>query len=297
MSEVGNGLRRNVSMVISVVLVTFISLTFVGAAILLQMQIGELKGYWYDRAQVAVYLCTATTGTEACNLTEASQAEKDAVAGVLKSPQLAPLIDHYEFENHDEAYARYLEFTDADDADFITPELMAETFWVNLVDPTQSDVLVETLSGQPGVEEVVDQRKYLDPIFDALNAASFTAIGIATLMLVAAVLLIATTIRLSAFSRRRELGIMRLVGASNRFIQTPFILEGVIAALIGSVLAGAATVGIVHFFVQGYLGSKMVSTSFVGLADAFVVVPILLGIGAVLAALSANVAISRYLKV
>ncbi|MEX1079261.1 MAG: permease-like cell division protein FtsX [Homoserinimonas sp.] len=297
MSEVGNGLRRNVSMVISVVLVTFISLSFVGAAILLQMQIGELKGYWYDRAQVAVYLCTATTASEACNLTEATQAEKDAVQGVLESPQLAPIIDHYDFENHDEAYAQYLEFTDSDDADFITPDLLSETFWVNLVDPTQSDVLVETLSGQPGVEEVVDQRKYLDPIFDALNAASFTAIGIATLMLVAAVLLIATTIRLSAFSRRRELGIMRLVGASNRFIQTPFILEGVIAALIGSVLAGGAIVGIVHFFVQGYLGTLMTTTSFVGMEEALVVVPILLGIGAVLAALSANVAISRYLKV
>ena len=74
-------------------------------------------------------------------------------------------------------------------------------------------------------------------------------------MLVAAVLLISTTIRLSAFSRRREIGIMRLVGASNRFIQTPFILEGVLAALIGSVLAGAATVGIVQFFVQGYLAA------------------------------------------
>lgn len=297
MSEVGNGLRRNVSMVISVVLVTFISLTFVGAAILLQMQIGELKGYWYDKAQVAVYLCTDTAASENCNLTEATDADKDAVEGILDSPQLAPIIDHYDFENHDEVYAKYVEFTNSNDADFITPELLAETYWVNLVDPTQSDVLVETLSGQPGVEEVLDQRKYLDPIFDALNAASFTAIGIATLMLVAAVLLIATTIRLSAFSRRRELGIMRLVGASNRFIQTPFILEGVIAALIGSVLAGGAIVAIVHFFVQGYLASLMASTSFVGLTEALLVVPILLGIGAVLAALSANVAISRYLKV
>jgi len=116
-------------------------------------------------------------------------------------------------------------------------------------------------------------------------------------MLIAAVLLIATTIRLSAFSRRRELGIMRLVGASNRFIQTPFILEGVIAALIGSVLAGGAIVAIVHFFVQGYLASLMASTSFVGLTEALIVVPILLGIGAILAALSAGGAISRYLKV
>jgi cell division transport system permease protein len=116
-------------------------------------------------------------------------------------------------------------------------------------------------------------------------------------MLVAAVLLISTTIRLSAFSRRREVGIMRLVGASNRFIETPFILEGVLAALIGSVLAGVAIVAIVHFFVQGYLQTAIPTTAFVGLPDALIVAPILLGVGALLAALSASVAIRRYLKV
>jgi cell division transport system permease protein len=297
MSEVGQGLRRNFSMVISVVLVTFISLTFVGTAILLQMQIGEMKGYWYDRAQVAVYMCTDTTATTTCNMTEATDEQKTAVEAKLKSAELEPLIDHYVFENHDEAYAKYIEFTDSAEAEFITPDFLPETFWVNMVDPTQADVLVETLSGTPGVDEVADQRKYLDPIFDALNAASYTAIGIAVLMLIAAVLLIATTIRLSAFSRRRELGIMRLVGASNRFIQTPFILEGSIAAFLGAVLAGASTVAIVHFFVQGYLAELMTSTSFVGLQEALLVVPILLGVGILLAAISANVAISRYLKV
>lgn len=297
MSEVASGLRRNVSMVISVILVTFISLTFVGAAVLLQMQIGEMKGYWYDRAQVAVYLCTATTETGSCNLTEATEEQKSAIQDVLESPELAPLIDRFEFENHDEAYEKYIQFTDSAESNFVTAEFLPETFWVNLVDPTQSDVLVETLSGHPGVEEVADQRKYLDPIFNALNAASYTAIGIAVLMLIAAVLLIATTIRLSAFSRRREIGIMRLVGASNRFIETPFILEGVIAAVLGSVLACGAVVAIVHFFVQGYLGSLMASTSFVGLGEALLVVPILLGVGVVLAAISASVAIRRYLKV
>jgi cell division transport system permease protein len=116
-------------------------------------------------------------------------------------------------------------------------------------------------------------------------------------MLVAAVLLIATTIRLSAFSRRRELGIMRLVGASNRFIQTPFILEGIIASLIGSVLAGAAIWAIVRFFVQGYLAVELPFTSFVSDTDSFIVIPILILVGAVLAALSAKFAITRYLKV
>jgi len=155
---------------------------------------------------------------------------------------------------------------------------MTEAYWVNLVDPTQSQILADALSGLAGVESVVDQRSYLDQIFDILNASSFTAIGIAALMLVAAALLIATTIRLSAFSRRRELGIMRLVGASNRFIQTPFVIEGVVAALIGSVLAAGAMVAIVQFFVQGYLSETLPQTSFVGLDDALLVVPVLLGI-------------------
>ncbi len=299
LGEVANGLRRNVSMVISVVLVTFISLTFVGAAILLQMQIGQMKGYWYDRAQVAVYLCTEVDTTGNCAQAAATQAQIDAVEAQLTSASLAPYIKKFEFETHEQAYANFqAQFADSPIAGFVTPETLNESFRVNLVDPTEADILIESLSGSPGVQDVQDQRGYLDQIFAVLNAASYTAIGVAGLMLVAAVLLIATTIRLSAFSRRRELGIMRLVGASNRFIQTPFILEGVFAALIGSVLAGVAVVAIVQFFVQGYLSTTLQSTTtLVGLGDALIVVPILIVVGAALAAASAGVAISRYLKV
>ena len=299
MSEVAHGLRRNVSMVISVVLVTFISLTFVGAAILLQAQIGQMKGYWYDRAQVAVYFCTASSDLKNCNSTEATAQQKAAVKAQLESATIAPLVKRVEFENHQQAFARYkTQFADSQFANFVSPEFLNEAYWVNLKDPLQADVLRESLGSLPGVEEVKDQRKYLDPIFSALNAASVTAISIATLMLIAAALLIATTIRLSAFSRRRELGIMRLVGASNRFIQTPFILEGVISALVGSVLAAGAVIAIVRFFVQGYLGSTIqTTTSLIGMTDALLVAPVLLLIGAALAAVSAGVAISRYLKI
>ncbi len=297
LSEVGQGLRRNVSMVVSIVLVTFISLTFVGAAILLQLQINQMKGYWYDKAQVAVYLCTEYVEGGNCNEVEATKDQKANVERQLESAPLAGLIAQYDFEDHDQAYARYQDQFGTEATGFMTPDFLPETFWVNLKDPSQSDVLVERLSSVAGVDEVVDQRKYLQPIFDTLSAASLTAIGIAGLMLVAAVLLIATTIRLSAFSRRRELGIMRLVGASNRFIQTPFILEGVVAALIGSILASGAVVAIVHFFVQGYLNATPSATPFVDLGDALLVVPILVVGGAGLAAASAAVAIRRYLKV
>jgi cell division transport system permease protein len=168
---------------------------------------------------------------------------------------------------------------------------------VNLKDPTQSALVFESVGGMSGVESVIDQRSYLDGIFSMLNAASLTAIGVAVLMLIAAALLIATTIRLSAFSRRRELAIMRLVGASNWYIQTPFILEGVVAATIGSVLACGAIAGIMVFFVDGYLASALPGTSFIQLADVWFVFPGLLAAGAVLAATSAYIAISRYLRV
>ena len=300
LSEAGNGLRRNVSMVISVILVTFISLTFVGAAILLQMQIGQMKGYWYDRAQVAVFMCTESDTTGNCAQAAATSEQIAQVTTELDSATLAPFIDRYEFESQQQAYDNFIaSFTDSPAAGFVTPDLFNESFRVNLIDPNQADVLIEKLSGLAGVQAVEDQRSYLDQIFAVLNAASYTAIGLATLMLVAAVLLIATTIRLSAFSRRRELGIMRLVGASNRFIQTPFILEGVFAALIGSVLAGGAVILIVKFFVQGYLAQALATTAttLVGMNEALLVVPILIVVGGVLAAGSAGFAISRYLKV
>jgi cell division transport system permease protein len=294
-SEVGNGLRRNLSMVVSVILVTFISLTFVGTAVLLQLQIGQMKTYWYDRAQVAVYMCTETDNCPGGAATEQSIA---AVKKQLESPELSPFIQKFYFQDQKQGYEQFKQqFKGNQIADFVTPDMIPQTFWVNLKNPNNSAVLTETLSGAPGVQSVVDQRSYLDQIFSILNAASYTAIGIAALMLVAAVLLIATTIRLSAFSRRREIGIMRLVGASNRFIQTPFIIEGVIAALIGSILASVVIALGVQFFVRGYLSERIQSINFVGMEQAWLVIPILVVIGVVLAAASANFAIKRYLKV
>jgi cell division transport system permease protein len=301
LSEAAQGLRRNVAMVISVILVTFISLTFVGAAILMQMQIGQMKGYWYDRAQVAIYLCTSIDNTGNCSGSAASAAEIAAVRAQLESATLKPYIKAVSFESNDEAYKNFKsQFAGSPLLAFTTPSMLNESFRVNLKDPNQADIIIEDTSSLAGVQDVEDQRAYLDQIFAVLNAASFTAIGLAALMLVAAVLLIATTIRLSAFSRRREIGIMRLVGASNRYIQTPFVLEGVFAALIGSLLAGGAIVAIVQFFVKGYLASPAVlgsSTTLIGPADAWLVVPILIVLGALLASLSASAAISRYLKV
>lgn len=297
LSEAFTGLRRNISMVISVILVTFVSLTFVGAAILMQMQIGTMRDFWMGRAQVAVYMCTDISLAATCANGAATPEQLDAVRATLDGGALSPLIREITFLDHQQAYQELLDLVGEEDASVLTPEQVNETFRVTMVDPTQSDVIIEAFTGTDGVEQVQDQLQYLEPLFSALTIATYIAVGIASLMLIAAVLLIATTIRLSAFARRRELGIMRLVGASNRFIQTPFILEGVFAALIGSLLASGAVIAIVHFGVDRYLRNRVeFVTTWVDLGDAWLVVPVLILVGVVLAAFSAGFAIRRWLR-
>ncbi|MFT3799446.1 permease-like cell division protein FtsX [Microbacterium sp.] len=297
LAEALTGLRRNASMVISVVLVTFVSLTFVGAAMLMQMQIGKMRDYWVDRAQVSIVMCRDDSTVTTCADGAATQDQLDEVAERLKSPALADIVRDVRFESAQEAYDNLIALYGDEYKDYVTPEQLGETYWVGLVDPGKSAVITEAFSGMDGVEGVKNQMQYLEPLFSALTVATYIAVGIAALMLIAAVLLIATTIRLSAYARRREVGIMRLVGASNRFIQTPFILEGVFAAFIGSLLAGGAIILGVHFGVGQYLRDRVTFiTSWVDLSDAALVIPVIVVIGLVLAALSAGFAIRRWLR-
>ena len=297
MSEAFTGLRRNISMVVSVVLVTFVSLTFVGAAMLMQMQIGTMRDFWVERAQVAVFMCTSISTAATCTNGEAAPEQVEEVRAKLAGEALGPHIREVVFLDHEAAYRELLELAGEENASVITPDQLNETFRITLVDPSQSEVIIEAFRGMAGVEAVEDQMQYLEPLFSALTIATYIAVGIAVLMLIAAVLLIATTIRLSAFARRRELGIMRLVGASNRFIQTPFILEGVFAALLGSLLASAAVLAGVFFGVDQYLRNRVeFVTTWVDIGDAWLVVPVLILVGVLLSALSAGFAIRRWLR-
>ncbi|MEQ6898965.1 permease-like cell division protein FtsX [Microbacterium sp. KR10-403] len=295
--EALNGLRRNASMIISIVLVTFVSLTFVGAAILMQAQIGTMRDFWTGRAQVQVSMCIDGAREATCDKGAATDKQIEAVKAQLDGDGLKPLIAKYRFETPKQAYENALKLLGDDYKDILSPDQFGASFYINLVDPQNSDVITEAFNGKAGVQGVQDQMELLQPLFTALTVSTYIAVGIAVLMLIAAVLLIATTIRLSAFARRRELRIMRLVGASNGFIQTPFILEGVFAALIGSVLSGVAIWAGVKFGVNGYLRSRVdFITTWVGMGDVAYVVPVLIGLGVVLAAISAGFAIRRWLR-
>jgi cell division transport system permease protein len=298
LSEMWAGIRSNLSMVVSIILVSFISLTFVSVAALLQLQIGQMKTYWYERAQVAVYLCTEFSPEQACPSGGVTPEQLGVVTAQLESETLAPYIDSYFYESQQDAFEKFLiEFADVEAAQYLTADQLNQAYWVNLVDPERSDLIVESFSGLDGVEEVRDQRGYLDQIFTFLNLTSIAAGSIAAVMLLSATLLISTTIRLSAFSRRREIGIMKLVGASNFSIQAPFLLEGVIATGIGALLAVGATFSITQFVVQDVLAEQVPFTSLIGMAEAWQVAPYLLLIGFLLAIFASGVSIRRHLKI
>lgn len=291
------GLRRNISMVISVVLVTFVSLTFVGAAILMQTQIQTMRGYWGEKAEVTVYMCSPLSTNENCVGGAATPEQTQKVKDDLAGDALAPLISSVVFEDKETTYQNWVERFGEEQAGAFGVDNMGESFRVTLKNPQQSEVISEAFTGVTGVDEVQDQRKLLDPLFSALTVATYIAVGVAALMLIAAVLLIATTIRLSAYARRKEIGIMRLVGASNSSIQTPFVLEGVFAAFIGTLFASGAVLAGVRFGVEGYLAERVpFMRPMVGMQDALFVVPVLIGIGVILAALSAGFAIRRWLR-
>ncbi|UFU05439.1 permease-like cell division protein FtsX [Ruania halotolerans] len=298
LSQIGNGLRRNVAMAISVVLVTFISLTFVGAAVLLQMQITNMKDDWYDRVEVSVFLCPEGSSVPTCAGGEVTEEQIETLQGVLTSDGLSPYVEEVFVETKEQAYESFQEqFGDQDWAQRITEEQMQVSLRVSLVDPELYQVVADEITGRDGVEEVVDQRAILEPLFLVLNRATILAVGLAGVMIVTAVLLITTTIRLSAMSRSRETSIMRLVGASNFFIQLPFMLEGAIAALLGAVLASAGLWFGVRSVIENWLADSVRWVNFVSTSDVLVVAPLLVAIGIVLAAISSLVSLSRYTKV
>lgn len=286
-------------MTISVVLVAFVSLLFVGASALLQMQITTMKGDWYDKVEVSVYMCPAQSSSAACTSGEASQEQVDDVEALVTSDTMKPYVKSYTIESKEQAYANFMRaYGDSTIGRNATEDMMPISFRIKLVDAEQYQVVAEQFTGRPGVERVVDQRATLEPLFLVMNRASWITGGLAAVMGVAAILLITTTIRLSAMSRSRETGIMRLVGASNLFIQLPFMLEGAIAALLGALLACGALWAGVHYLVQGWLARSMTFTSaFISTSDVLIVSPFLLLAAIVLAGASSVFSLSKYTKV
>ncbi len=296
LSEIGIGLRRNLTMTIAVIVTVAISLALFGSGLLIRKQVETMKDYWYDKVEVSVYLCGEVSRAVTCNGQAVTEEQRNQILADLKAtPQVAEVF----YESQELAYKHFTEqFADSPDlVENVTPDVLPESFRVKLTDPTQFEVVASAFRDRPGVEQVQDQKALLEGFFSVLTKLQLVALIIAAVQVVAAVLLISNTIRVAAYSRRRETGIMRLVGASNLYIQLPFLLEGVLAGLVGAAFASGALVALKKFLIDDQLKPTFEFTAFVNWDDVLTILPVLFATGALLAGLSSFVTLRRHLRV
>lgn len=285
-------------MTVAVTLVTFVSLLFVGAAALLQVQIGHLKDQWYDKVEISAFLCPKNSPSPKCSAGEVKPEQIKAVKTFIESGEMKQYVAKVYFETKAEALAAFKkQMPHTAWVQALTAEQMQDSYRVKLTKPEMYAPAAERLQLLPGVEEVIDQKQQLQPIFDVINRGTILAAGIAVVMIFTALLLVPTTIRISAMSRSEEMGIMRLVGASNSFIALPFILEGIIASIIGAILAIAGIALGVKYLVQDWLGGSGSWVRIIDLWDVLWVSPMILVGALALSTLTSAITINRYLKV
>jgi cell division transport system permease protein len=297
LSEISVGLRRNLTMTFAVIVSVALSLALLGGSLLAREQVNSMKDYWYDRVEVSIFLCNendAETDPQ-CSKGAATEQQRDEIEAELRE---FDIVDDVYYETAQEAYDHYQEQQrDNPIAAVVTPDQMQDSFRVKLTDPTRYEVVSTAFAGREGVQDVVDQSDLLENLFNLLNGVNYAALGLFALMLIVALLLIVNTVRVSAFSRRRETGIMRLVGASSFYIQMPFILEAAIAGVLGAVLACGLLVSVKYFMINNFLAQEIPLIQFVGWDAVIAVLPFVLAVGALMPALAAFFALRKYLKV
>ncbi|RSN30338.1 ABC transporter permease [Amycolatopsis sp. WAC 04169] len=289
-SEVVTGLRRNVTMTIAMILTTAVSLAMLGFGLLAVGTIDKMKANFLADVEVSVYLVNdISAGDPNCSQSACQTLRQDL--------QRNEGVESVVFENREQSYERFKKmFESQPELLALTgPEALPASLHVKLKNPERSQAIIQEYTGKPGVSKVDDQQKALDRVFNALNGVRNLAFGAALIMAIAALLLIANTIQVSAFTRRTEVGIMRLVGATRWYTQLPFLLEAVVAGLVGAII------GIVFLILTKVLLLDLVLTGdvfpAVGMLELlFPVAPILLAVSIVISAITGYVTLRLYVR-
>ena len=293
-SEVRIGLRRNLTMTFAVIVTTAVSLSLLGVGLLSNSQVNAMKDYWYDKIEVSVYLCGSLSESPSCAGGVVNEEQRLGIKSDLES---LPVVQSVFYESQSEAYSRFQErFKDSAIAQNVTADQLPESFRVKLKDPTQYAVVVSAFSGRPGVDVVQDQRSILEKFFKLLNVLRNGALLVGLFSVLTAGLLISNTLRIAAFNRRRETGVMKLVGASSWSIQLPFLLEGIISALIGWVFATGLLAGL-KSVIDSKVAPLLTFTNFFGWNEVWIASAWLLLAGLGVSTVASAVTLRRYLKV
>jgi cell division transport system permease protein len=291
--EVITGLRRNVTMTVAMVLTTAISLGLVGTGLLAVRTIDRTEELYSDRVEIQVALTADVSAAD-------PDCSQPVCTNLRRTLENSPLVESVRFESQQQAYDRFKElFAGQSLADVVRPQSLPATLRVRLVDQQAgAEAVRAAMADQVGVRNVIDQRDVVAQLFDFLGGVRNVTFALAVVQAVAALLLISNTVQVSAFTRRVEVGVMRLVGATRWYTQLPFLIEAVVTGVIGALIATGGLLAGKFLFIDQLL-SSIVSNGVVPpveVADIIWVSPILVMIGGGVAAVTGYVTLRLYVR-
>lgn len=289
-NEVITGLRRNVTMTIAMILTTAISIGLFGGGLLVVRLADQSRNIYLDRVESQVFLDKDVSATDLtcdadpCKALRATIESRDDVKSVR-------------FLNKDEAYndavTKFPEYKGV-----ASQDSFPASFIVKLDDPERHQDFDQALQGQPGVLNVLNQKDLIDRLFAVLDGLSKAAFAIAMVQAISAILLIANMVQVAAYTRRTEIGIMRMVGATRWYTQLPFLVEAVLAATVGVVLAVIGLILVRALFLDNALdqfyNANLIAR--IDYADVLYIAPAMLVVGVAMAAVTAYVTLRLYVR-
>jgi cell division transport system permease protein len=283
--ETAAALRRNALVTFAAISTVFISLFLLGGALLVERQVRLMTGEWASKVEVSVFL-----------LDDASQEEIEVLGRKISE---IPEVEEVYFEDQEAAYQNYKELFKDQPAllENVGPDAMPQSYRIKLVNPEDFPVIRARLAGDPAIDEIKDEQALLKKLLAVTSVLRTGVIAVAAIMLVSAAGLIGNTVRMAVFARRKEIAIMKLVGATNWFIRVPFLIEGMVEGLLGGVMAILAIFAMKFLFIDPLRGQVAFVPSWIGTGEILFTVPILLGAGVLIAAVASLIAMRRFLEV
>ncbi|MFM7490620.1 MAG: cell division protein FtsX [Actinomycetota bacterium] len=290
--ETAAGFRRNVTLTAAAIITSAVSLLLVGTTFLIQRAFDNLLTRWKGDVELIVYVRSDATAEQV-----------QLIEGALKSQPSIIDVDRLRYLNQAESYAEAERLFAGDPGTLrlLTPENIPSQFKV--VPIAEDSALVRELGEQfrqlAGVKEVA----YAQDVFDVVSRVSqFIRVATTTMsiiLLVVAVGLIWNTIRTAMFARRREIEVMKLVGATNWFIRIPFMLEGLVQGLVGGILSCLGLWGLNTAWTNAVTDFNDTELAALVVTDGYAswIMVLLLGIGALAGAIGSGIAASRFLDV
>lgn len=290
-NEVLTGFRRNVTMTVAMILTTAISIGLFGGGLLVLRLADQSRQIYLDRVESQVFLTNdvsandPTCDADPCKALRTMIEERDDVRSVR-------------FLNRDEAYEdairKFPQYKDV-----AGREAFPASFIVKLEDPERHKDFDDAMVGQPGVLNVLNQKDLIDRLFAVLDGISNAAFAVALVQAIGAVLLIANMVQVAAYTRRTEIGIMRLVGASRWYTQLPFLVEAMLAALIGVVIAIIGLIVVRAAFLENAL-DQFYQANLIAKVDyadiLYFSAPLMLFLGLAMSGITAYITLRLYIR-